>query len=373
MPPDVSAVTRIGRTGGSELARRTNWGRRVGWTLTATIAVAISVGLAASAGVWAAGSSGHAAPLAAPPKDASCTVGAAHRNPAFDPINHYVYVPNPDSSNISVLAAPCTVVATISTPAGSEPGAAAFDPSTDDVWVTDYALNQVYVISGTKIIYTVVSSGLTYLDGPRAIAFDPGSPNYFGCMIVANYLSDNVTVVCYEPASGFFGLGQFSTGSEPIAIAYDPVLNYLAVANYGGKSVTLLEPNDDDFQPLIYAGNVSSGGSDPDGIAYDPAKGCLYIANFGSNDVTQWCAFGTSDTIKGFDQPTSVTWSQAKLAVYVTNWGSGGLWAVGGEFGISVVQKISSVPGIEGSTYDSANNDIYVTNDDTDTVYVYAT
>ena len=355
------------------MAKRANWGRRAKWALAGAIAVAISVSLAVSAGVWAAETSSHAGPLTVPPKDVSCTVGAAHRNPAYDPVNHYVYVPNPDSSNISVLKAPCTVVATISTPAGSEPGAAAFDPAANYVWVTDYALNQVYVISGTTIIYTAVSAGLTYLDGPRAIAFDPGSPEDLGCMIVANSLSNNVSVLCYETESGFFGLGGYSTGSEPFAIAYDPVVNDLAVANYGSKSLTLLEPSDNDFQPLIYAGNVSSGGSEPDGIAFDPTEGCLYIANYGSNDVTQWCGVGESGTIKGFDEPTSVTWSQAKLAVYVTNWGSGGLWAVGGDFGNSIVQKISSVPGIEGSTYDSANNDLYVTNDDTNTVYVYST
>ncbi len=354
------------------MAKSKRGDRRTRWALGTLVALGIAVGMAVSPGFWTAATARSAWSIETAGKDASCTVGDAHRNPAYDPVNHYVYVPNPDSSNISVIKAPCTVVATISTGPGSEPSAAAFDPTTDYVWVTDYALDVVYVISGTKIVST--HAGFT---GPRAIAFDPGSPLGLGCMIVADYLADGVTVICSgvsEVGRFFDNLGSFPTGSGPFAIAYDPVLNYLLVANYGSANVTVFEPANNEFGPLVTVGN-SPTGSEPVGMAFDPVRGCVYIANLGSNDVTWWCNLGAgnSGTITGFDEPTSVTWSQAKLAVYVTNWGSGGLWAVGGLYGTSIVQKVQSVPGIEGSTYDTATNDLYVTNDETNTVYVYST
>ena len=353
------------------------WSRTGGWAVGAAFAAILTVGILLGSGVWSAASASTTLSPNNAEKDASCKVGDAHRNPAFDPVNHYVYVPNPESSNISVLKAPCTVVATISTGFGSEPGAAAFDPSSDDVWVTDYALSEVYVISGTKIIYTFNGLGpYTWLDGPRAIAYDPVDPEEeVGCMVVANYLADNVTLLCSAQSGVYFGFGSYPTGTGPFAISYDPLLNYMLVANYGSGNVTLLEPTTNLFQTLVYEGSITTG-SEPVAIAYDPTQGCDYIANLGSNDVTRWCeilAPYAQTNISGFDQPTSLTWSQAKLAVYVTNWGSGGLWAIGGSTGKSIVQKISSVAGIEGSTYDTATNDLYVTNDITNSVYVYST
>ena len=88
----------------------------------------------------------------------SCRVGHDPSVPAYDPVDDEVYVPNEGSSNITVIKSTCTVAATITLPETSEPTAAAFDPATNCIYVTDINLNQVYVISGTSIRSTITGS-----------------------------------------------------------------------------------------------------------------------------------------------------------------------------------------------------------------------
>ena len=55
---------------------------------------------------------------AAPPH---CSVGSEPWQPGYDPVSHEVYVPNFDSSSVTVLKGTCTVAATIKLPSGSFP------------------------------------------------------------------------------------------------------------------------------------------------------------------------------------------------------------------------------------------------------------
>jgi DNA-binding beta-propeller fold protein YncE len=255
------------------------------------------------------------------------------------------------------VKAPCTVAATIKLPAsssGTYPVAAAFDPQNNYVFVTDADANAVYVISGTKIVTT-----LHGFDGPEALVYDPCATY----MIVTNFASDNLTTVFNTTTRQ-----SIPVGMGPDGIGYDAQNSELVVANYYGGNVTLI-----DACSLVREGNVGVG-SNPEGVAYDPAFGLTYLTNFGSGNVTVLYDGGVYDRTGGFDEPSSATWSQAKLAVYVTNYGSGKLWAIGGTSPYYLtVQKISIAKGIDGSTYDDANNDIYVTDSSTGILYVYST
>src|SRR5580658_7499950 len=127
-----------------------------GRSRSARIGTFLGVSLAIGALVFVTFLSGTvAAPSTATSTPTACTVGKQPGYPAYDPVNHEMYIPNSLSSNITVLKGTCTKVATITLPAGSFPLQAAFDPQNNHIYVTDNLLNQVYDIAGTKIVATI--------------------------------------------------------------------------------------------------------------------------------------------------------------------------------------------------------------------------
>ncbi len=290
---------------------------------------------------------------------AHCSVGSHPEFPAYDPVNHEIYVPNGLSSNITVLNATCARVATVTLPKGSSPTQAAFDPVNNRVYVTDYALNQVYEISGTKLVSTI-----TGLSQPSGIIFNP----IFGDMVVANYGANDVAFLNTAVAGVSF---TQMVGVEPWAIAYDPSPGILLVTNFGSNNVSVVPANG--------AGPITSipVGDHPQGIAYDIADAAAYVANYGSNNVS---VIGTSGppvaTLTGFDEPSSVVWSQSALGIYITNVGSGKVDVLAGTNGPSGAASVvktyttASTAGAFGLAYDEATDDMFVTAVSNDRVYI---
>jgi DNA-binding beta-propeller fold protein YncE len=303
-------------------------------------------------------SSGRTASVPSPSvsHDTSCAVGSGPHFDAYDPVNHYVYVPNSGSSNLSILGALCHVVATVAFPSGAAPYTAAFNPTNDLVYVTDNALDQVYVISGTKLLQTLTSAKFL---GPNGIAFDPGD----ALMAVANRASDTVTFI-----SGTTVEGTRTVGVAPTQFAYDPVFDRFLVTNYDSDNVTSMNALD----PLISADNVNIPvGTEPFGIAFDPANNFDFVANYGSNNVS-----AIEDNLVDFSLPVGsgpkeAVFDLATESVYVTNFGSDNISKIPSDH--LVVNGFTTPAGSDplGIAYDGATDQVFVTGYGTGTVYVY--
>jgi DNA-binding beta-propeller fold protein YncE len=338
----------------------TRWKGRRGWAVGVAIAAVFVVGVLVSPGVWSAVSAQASGAINSSAKVAKCRVGGGPADPAYDPVNHEIYVPNHTSNNISVVKAPCTVAATIKLPSGSEPTAAAFDPANNYVYVTDPYFDTVYVLDGTKLVTT-----LHGFVEPEAIAYDPCRAG----MIVANFGGDNLTSIAGTSVYGSYAVGLGPDGIDYYVLNYDPSQE-LVVTNYYSGNATLLDACD-----LLNEGSVGVG-TNPYGGAYAPVYGFDFVPNFGSGNVTTLSVgkFGVTSgfpLINGFNEPSSATWSQARLAVYVTNYGSGKLTVIGPAG--TILQNISVAKGIWGSAYDDATDDLYVTDVTTGILYVYST
>lgn len=324
------------------------------------IAISVAVGavlaLSLIPAAAAAGREGRQSTIVA--TDASCVGGDSPVVPGYDPVNHDVYVPNEGLAgepSISVFNGTCNLVKTISLGSGAEPWQAAFDPEDNSVYVTDYGLNEVYVITGTKVVQTI-----TGIDEPLGITYDPVLLG----MDVVSAGTDRVYDV-----SGTLDLGfgvAFFTGSDPYAIAFDPSCDCDLVTNTGSDNVTLA-----DLSPLgVFAIHV---GVSPEGIAYDAASGVVYVADTGSDSLTAilpGVTGGAVDfTVTGFDQPDAVAWDQAYLHIYVTNVGNGKVYVVDGD---SILKKESTASdsGASGLVYDDFIDKMYVTGYDNDEIYV---
>ena len=290
--------------------------------------------------------------------DPTCFTGGHPRDPGYDPVTHEVYVPNegsPGLPNITVYSQTCQLVGTISLPSNSIPWQAAFDPSNNYMFVTDYGLNEVYVISGTTIVHTI-----TGLDGPEGVTFDYGLVS----MDVVSSGGDNV--------SAWTGAGEFdtsfATGSDPSGILYDPGCACEFVTNSGSDSVTVIETATNTFRTVSL-----TVGKSPEGIGYDPNDGGVYVANAGSNNVsvlnTVGGTVGVYGSIAGFNQPAAVAWDQASAYIYVANEANGKVVVVSGD---SIVKKYSTASDSHaiGLAYDEFNDDMYVTGFNTNLLYV---
>ncbi len=105
----------------------------------------------------------------------------------FNPSNDNVYVSNYRSNDVSVIdSSTNAVVATVDV--GSQPMYLVFNPSNDNVYVSNYRSNDVSVIdSSTNAVVATVDVG----SQPRDIVFNPSNDNVY----VGNIGSNDVSVI----------------------------------------------------------------------------------------------------------------------------------------------------------------------------------
>ena len=286
----------------------------------------------------------------------SCSVVGVPGYPAYDPVNHDVYVPAGD--NLSILSGACKLVARVPFALDADAMAAAFDPANNWVYVTDYSLNQVYVLSGTKLVTTVTS---TSFDNPLGVTFYPTPVASGGFMAVANYGSDTVSLIDSTSVVPIV----FNVGLGPIQMVFDPYYDRMVVVNALANNVTETNP----LYPDTYS-NVNLGvGSAPEGVDFDYADSQDYVANSGSNSVT--AVYGQGPVVGSVtvgSDPIGVAWDQAALAVYVANFGSSNLSVVQG---LSVVRTITGSVNVYGIVYDEETDQVFVTGIYSGDVFVY--
>lgn len=276
-------------------------------------------------------------------KSFSCSVGTQPEQPAYDPVNHYIYVPNSGSGNVTVVRPPCTVVATITLPSGSAPTGAVFNSLNNHVYVTDMSLNQVYVISGTTVLSTIVKSAFHC---PVFPAFDPGAnviaiPN--GCGHTVTFLTSTDRAL------------SVPVGKGPGAVGYDPHFATLLVANVLSGNVTVLNAI-----TLAHITDVTLGlGYYPNGVVYNPVCACDFVSDNGLSIVTALSGNGTIiGSINVGLAPSQMAWSQKSLDVYVANYASNNISVI---HGTSVVRTIPGGDQPDGAVYCDFNGMVYVT------------
>ena len=320
----------------------------------------------------------------------ACEVGSGPQYPGYDPVDKETYVPNFDSSSITVLSGTCTVAATISLPAGAEPVQAVFDPGDNDMFVTDYALSQIYEISGTKLILTITNSFVSgEFGGPWGIAYDP---NYYslldapvGALFVTDLNTNQITAVQPCPMGSEYGgcgthgiayWASYNVGSQPTSIVYDPGDGDLWVTNSASDTVSAVAAFPYGIGQTTTVQNFPVGG-DPREVAIDLASGFVYVSDYSTNNITviegspSQDEFGAVIGSIAADGPIGVAWDQSTLHMYVGDFTSDQLLVIGGNSGLKIFKtETMSVAGVNGVSYDAANGQMYVTGFDDDYVEV---
>jgi YVTN family beta-propeller protein len=306
----------------------------------------------------------------------SIDVGYGPMTATYDPDNGYIYVPNEESGNVSVIDGNTTID---SVNVGPDPTSATFDSANGDVYVTDAGDNEVSVISGTTMVATIragvnpwssvfdIQNGYVYvandvagfprnvtvIDGLKAVgSVNVGSySNSLVCddgngyVYVANPGTDNVSVI-----HGTKLVGTVSVGVIPSSLAYDEANGYVYVSNEGSNSVSVINGTS-------IAGTVEVGGT-PQGVIWDSSNGYVYVPNAGSDNVTVINGTRTVADVLVGDGPSYATDDSGY--VFVSDSDSTSVSVISG---LATVGTVSVGQYPEGSAYDSGNGYVYVAND----------
>jgi YVTN family beta-propeller protein len=268
------------------------------------------------------------------PNVSSINVGSDPTSATYDATNGYMYVPNGNSDNVSVING-TTVVATVAV--GSGPWPATYDAADGDVYVPNGLSANVSVINGTKVVASVGAG-----TSPTYSVYDGGN----GYVYVSDLTSNTVSVI-----HGTSLVGSVNVGNTPAVPAYDSRNGYIYVPDDGGSTVSVIHGT-----KLI--ATVSTGTS-PYSATYDGRNGYVYVTNYGSDNVSVISDMTVVGSVNAGTGPTFGTYDDVNGYVYVSNFGSSNVTVINGTT-VVVSVDVGSEP--EGASCDVGNGYVYVTN-----------
>ena len=182
----------------------------------------------------------------------------------------FVYVPNLNDSDVSVIDTPTNTVAPTVISAGLGPLAAAVRGDQSLVYVTNLGDNTVSVINtATNTAVATVPVG----NSPTLIALSPDGTRAY----VANQGSDDVTVI--NTATNTV-VTTIPVGSQPIGPAVTPDGTRVYVTNSGANTVSVINAATNTVLATIPVG------VGPQGVKVTPDGARVYVTNGVSGDVS---------------------------------------------------------------------------------------
>ena len=157
-----------------------------------------------------------------------------------------------------------------------------------------------------------VTAEITTGTNPTAMALNPVSNKLY----IANTGSGSVTVV--NSASESVST-TVSVGTEPVAVAVNPTVNKVYVACRGSGDVYIIDGASDTVKATVAVG------AGPSALAVNPVTNKVYVANKGGNSVTviDGVTDGVPSTIAVGTAPAALVVNPVANKIYVANSGSG--------------------------------------------------
>jgi YVTN family beta-propeller protein len=161
-------------------------------------------------------------------------------------------------------------------------------------------------------VTTTINTGTN----PQAVAVNPVTNKIY----VANYYSDNVTVI--DGATN--GTITVSAGDGPNAVVVNPVTNKIYTVNATSNNITVIDGATNNTTTV-------SAGDGPYAVAVNPVTNKIYVANYGSSNVTviDGATNGTT-TVSAGDGPCAVALNPVTNKIYVANWNSNNVTVIDG-------------------------------------------
>ena len=220
----------------------------------------------------------------------------------------FVYVPNLNSNDVSIIDTATNTVAPATIPVGLVALAAAVRGDQSLVYVTNLGDNTVSVINTS--INSVVAT-VPVGTAPTLIALSPDGTRAY----VANQGSDTVSVINAVTNSL---VATIAVGSLPIAPAVSPDGTRVYVTNLNSNAVSII-----DAATNTVVGSIPVG-VNPQGIKVSPDGSRIYVTNGSSNDVSviNTATNTVVATVPVGLNPAVVTFTPDGTRAYVANQGS---------------------------------------------------
>lgn len=297
----------------------------------------------------------------------SIPVGSAPTAVVYDHQDEEIFVANSASLNLTVVSTRNdSANASVSLAGQSSISSEVYDSGSDYV----YAAGQwIGLCTGCMGPWADAVNGTSHQIAKSNTSLEGlDSPDTFDCLgysLAMNqvYACDQVGRVVVLSGIDDTILGYLPAGSKPSAVAYDPAVGYLYVANSGSNNITVINPWNGSVVKSIHVG------SQPDALLVDPDDGYLYAANSASDNVSiilpmynlVWRAIPVGCG------PDALTYLHYDQTIFVANQCSDNLT------GISEItnEAVSSIPvgtSPVGIASDSSNEQIYVVNQGSDNV-----
>jgi DNA-binding beta-propeller fold protein YncE len=224
--------------------------------------------------------------------------------------DHYVYVTNDGSGNVSAYAIDAksgalTQVQGSPFSAGPEPWGIAVDPTGKFAYVTNVNDGGTPGATGSVSAYRInaTSGALTQVKGspfssggvePWEMAIGPAGKFAY----VTNFYSENVSAYAVDAKSGGLTRLQgspFGTGTDPAEVALDPTARFAYVANGGGASISAYAKRDGVLTQI--QGSPFQAGSYPWGVTIDSRGKFAYVTNYESGSVSAYAVDARSGAL----------------------------------------------------------------------------
>jgi len=242
------------------------------------------------------------------------TVGMQPNAIAVDPITNQIYVANYGGGSASTV----TVIngatgGTTALTAGSAPWAVALNPVTNKVYVANHGSNNVTVIDGaTNATATVLAQSGSYTQ-PDVVAVNPVTNKIY----VANEYG-YVTVI--DGATN--ATATVLVGTWPTGLAVNPITNKTYVANCGSACTGRTSDGSGSVTIIDGATNAATTlavGTNPSAVAVNPVTNQIYITNQGSNNVTVMDGTTDANSMVEVTNPVGVAVNPVTNKIYVVS------------------------------------------------------
>ncbi|HYA69481.1 MAG TPA: YncE family protein, partial [Acidimicrobiales bacterium] len=306
-----------------------------------------------SNGTWAGGPVG------------SIVAGKNPLPPVVDPGNGEVYVVNYDVSNVTVIsAATNSAVAAIAT--GTQPVSPAVDSLNGAIYLPIEGSSNVSVFAGTTDQH-LATIPVPSVPLPLTPTFDPET----GDLFVASPLSTTIDVISGSTNSV---VAEIHLHGSPLLPTFVNATDELFVPMEGTNNVSVISGS-----TLAVVANLTVGHGYLQTPAYDPADGDLYFPELGAGPSGAAGAIGVLSTtteevlatVPVGSLPETPTIDSESGNVYVANYGSNNVSVISATTD-SVMASVPTGLAPTVPAYDSENGDLYVANFGSNNVTVIA-
>jgi 6-phosphogluconolactonase len=305
---------------------------------------------------------------------------------------HFAYVANHNTNDISAYTFDATTGALTSVgaavAAGTNPFSVTVDPSGKFVYVANPGSNDIsaYTIDATTGTLTSVGAAAGAGANPISVTVDPKGKFAY----VTNFGSNNVSAYTINATTGVLtSVGAAAgAGVTPRFVTVDPAGNFAYVVNYGSDDISAYTFNaiTGVLTQIDCGGGTScrnitnfAAGSSPWSIAVSPAGNFAYVANSGTNDVSAYtisatgaltpinCVSGgcSGTNFAAGNSPTSITIDPTGKFAYIANYWSNDVsaYTISATGALTPINCVSG--GCSGTNFAAGANPFSVTVDPT--------